>query len=582
MKQFSPILCACVLATVLSAAASAEVRLKDKWVYVSTNLLVQKNVDQFIALMEHSKKAGYTGILLADYKFGVLDRQDERYFTNARRAIASARELDIELIPAVFPIGYASAILAHDPNLIEGLPVVDAPLEARGGKLVPLMPEGTKLASGDFEELDSRGGFAGWWQENIGRSVFADRDVVRHGQVSVRMQDIARQDPRYGHCRLHQLVKTEPFKVYHLGVWIKTEDFDAPGAVRLQVLAKKPETLTYQDLDIKRTQDWTHYDVVFNSLENAEARIYCGVWGGKSGKLWWDDLVMEPGGFVNVIRRDACPVKLTSADGPSPAEAGASARVGGKTTYLEGRDFSRIVDPKLGNERYPGTFAAWHTPPEVTVPADSRIREGQRVLASYFHPMIVGDSQVTSSLLDPKVYTLLEDEFTRVHRLFQAKRYMMSHDEIRVGGWTPDYAGKTMGEVLAMNVRKCCEIIRKHAPQARICVWSDMFDPNHNARADYYLVKTTWAGSWEGLPKDTVLVDWYAGVAPKTLAFFHSRGHEQILAGYYDGNVEANVKTWMDSAKASPARVTGIIYTTWRSDYANLEKFIEEVRKYER
>ena len=559
---------ACVVLIGLVTPASAQVRLKDKWVYVSTNLLVEKNIDQLIALMERAKKAGYTGVLLADYKFPFLDRMDARYFANAKRAIASARDLDIELIPAVFPIGYSSALLSHDPNLVEGVPVVDAPFESRDGKLLPVMPDETKLLNGDFEDLDPKGGFAGWWQENVGQSVFADRDVVKRGKLSVRMQDIALKDPQYGHCRLHQLVKTQPFQAYHLSVWIKTENFDDPAAIRLEVLAKKNQTLIWQDLAVKRTQDWTHYDLVFNSLDNTEARVYCGVWGGKTGKLWWDDLVMEPAGFVNVIRRDACPVTVTSADK--------------KTTYEEGRDFSRVVDLKLGNDRYPGTFVPWHAAPEVAIPPGSRIRPGRRVLASYFHPMVIGDSQVTCSLLDPKVYALLDDEFTRVHRLFQAKRYMMSHDEIRVGGWTPDYAGMTMGQALAANVRKCCDIIHKHAPDARIYVWSDMFDPNHNAKDDYYLVKTTWAGSWEGLPRDVTIVDWQVRIAPKTIAFFQSRGHEQIMAGYYDQNVEANVKTWMDAAGASNAHITGIMYTTWRDDFSNLEKFIQEVRKYEK
>jgi hypothetical protein len=66
------------------------------------------------------------------------------------------------------------------------------------------------------------------------------------------------------------------------------------------------------------------------------------------------------------------------------------------------------------------------------------------------------------------------------------------------------------------------------------------------------------------------------------MAFFQSRGHDQLMAGYYDGNVEANMKTWMNAANASTARITGIIYTTWRNDYANLEKFIQKVRKYEK
>jgi hypothetical protein len=558
---------ACLVLLCSASALAAEVNLRDRWVYCSRNLLVDGNVDAVIALMERAKKSGCTGLLLADYKFNILDRMDERYFRNARRVIAKAKDLGLEIIPAIFPIGYASGVLAHDPNLIEGLPVVDAPFEVRTGRLVPLMDDDTKLVNGDFEDVRD-GRFAGWWQENVGQSVFADSSVVRHGRTSLRMENIAAAEPRHGHCRVNQVIKTRPFREYHLSVWIKTENLDNAGDVRLAVLAKRPETLSHKELGLKRTQDWTEHHVVFNTLENTEVRVYCGVWGGKSGKLWWDDLRMEPAGFVNVIRRDACPVRLTSPDG--------------RTVYAEGRDVARIVDAKLGNETYAGTFAPWHTPPVIETPQGSRLKNGDRVLASCYHPMIIHDSQVTCSLTDPKVYEILDDQMRRVHELFGARTYMMSHDEIRVGGWTPDYAGMTMGEALAANVRKCAAIVRKHAPRARICVWSDMFDPNHNARSDYYLVRTTWAGSWEGLPKDIVVVDWHAGQAAKTMEFFAGRGLEQIIAGYYDGDVETNVRTWMDAANASKARITGVMYTTWRTNYDDLEKFFDAVRKREK
>ena len=567
-RVFAVLISVCVLSQ-LASPVPAEVTLRHKWVYVSTNLLVRKNVDELMPLMERIKRCGYTGILLADSKFTRLAGYGERYFGNARRVIAKAKELDLEIIPAIFPIGYAGGLLSHDVNLIEGVPVVEAPFEVRGGKLVPVMPAETKLVNGDFEEIDAKGRLNGWWQENVGGSVHVDREVVKSGRASVRMEDIRKHSAQHGHCRLQQPIKTQPFQYYHLSVWIRTEDFENPRGVKMLVLAKgKPETLSYKDLGVKRTQDWTRYDACFNSLENTEVRVYCGVWSGQGGKLWWDDLRMEPGGFVNVIRREACPVKLTSADRRTP--------------YVEGRDVARIVDPKLGNERYPGTFAPWHTPPEITVPDGSRLREGDRVLASCYHPMIVHHSQVACSLADPKLYDILDDQMRRVHALFGAKHYMMSHDEIRVGGWTPDYDGKTMGEWLAMNVRRCRDIVKKHAPDAKVYVWSDMFDPNHNARADYYLVKTPWAGSWKGLTPDVVMMDWYAKVAPETMKFFHDLGgHEQIMAGYYDGDVPANVKQWMEAAKASPAKVTGIMYTTWRHNYDDLEKFMEEVKKYE-
>ena len=566
-RVFAVFICVCVLSQ-LTSPAHADVDLKHRWVYVSTNLLTEKNIDDLLSLMARAKRAGYTGILLADSKFARLGTLDPRYAANVGRVIDKAGELEFDIIPAIFHIGYAGSMLSHDVNLVEGLPVVDAPFVVERGRLVPVLGEETRLTGGDFEQTDANGRFTGWWQENVGKSVFVDRTVVKSGRASVRMQDIRQHSPKHGHCRVNQVVKTRPFQYYRLSVWVKTQDFENPKGIKLLVLGNKRTNLSFQQIRCRRTQDWTQYHVAFNSLECDEVRIYLGVWKGRSGKVWWDGLEMKPGAFVNIIRRDSAPLKLTSADG--------------KTLYAEGRDFSRITDPKLGNARWPGSYDVSQAPPVVRAPPGSRLKDGDRVLASYYHVVMTKRGQVTCNLAEPKLYDILDDEMKRVHALFGAKHYMMSHDEIRVGGWTPDYDGKTMGEWLAMNVRRCRDIVKKHAPQARVYVWSDMFDPNHNARADYYLVKTTWAGSWKGLTPDVVMVDWYAKKAPETMKFFHElAGHEQIMAGYYDGDVKANVKQWMDAAKASPANVTGIIYTTWRRNYNDLEKFMDEVRKYE-
>jgi hypothetical protein len=114
-------------------------------------------------------------------------------------------------------------------------------------------------------------------------------------------------------------------------------------------------------------------------------------------------------------------------------------------------------------------------------------------------------------------------------------------------------------------------MIRAANPKAEIYVWSDMFDPYHNAHDHYYLVNGTWAGSWEGLTKDTVIVNWYFDKRKQNMPWFAKRGHSQILAGYYDGPVGA-INTWLNDSKNVP-NVTGVMYTTWRSDYSNLEAF---------
>src|ERR1700719_701824 len=83
----------------------------DRWVYCSFNLQVDRSVDELIALIDRASRAGYTGILLADYKFQVLYRVPDFYFRNAEKVKAAAARAKIELIPAVFSIGYSNGIL---------------------------------------------------------------------------------------------------------------------------------------------------------------------------------------------------------------------------------------------------------------------------------------------------------------------------------------------------------------------------------------------------------------------------------------------------------------------------------------
>ena len=561
MKRFVA-LSAFVCALWSSTTLRADVELKHRWVWCMHNLATDANVDFLSTLMERAKKCGYTGFVLSDYKFNVLDRMDRHYFNNVERLKAKARELGLDLIPTCIGIGYSEGILVHDPNLAEGFPVVDAPFVVKGGKLVPVS-DGGAVVNGDFEEAKGVAP-AGWYPEELPPYATLVDDVAHDGKKSLRFADV----PKGATAWITQKVATKPVRAWRLSVWIRTENLVNPDGVVLTAMGRRPATLSHQYLEVKRTQDWTEHHVAFNTLENGDVRVTLDVAGG-GGKLWVDNLRMEPLGFVNVLRRDACPVKLASSDG--------------KTVYVEGRDVAPVVDPKLGREKWSGTFAAWHTPPEIAIPAGSRLKEGDRVLAGYFHPMITLGSQLTVSLTDPKVYAIIDDQITRTNDLFHPKFFFMGYDEIRTGGWTPDYADQTCGEALAKSVKKSYDIIKKHAPEAEVLVWNDMFDPNHNAQSKkpYYLVKGGWAGSWEGLPKDVIVMDWLSGTAQKSFDFFNGRGNaRQMMAGYYDGDPDKSAKTWVDAAKASKAKIIGIMYTTWAANYKDLEAFIEAAEKY--
>jgi hypothetical protein len=543
------------------AASAAEPRYAQRWVYSMHNLLVDQQVDQVVRIIERAGKSGYNGIVLADYKFNILDRMPPNYFKNVARVHKAADAAGVEVIPAVFPIGYSAGLLAHDANLAEGMPVKDAPFVVRGREAVPESP--VRFVNGDLEQArgDRFTGFS--YQDGPGVVTFADRSVTHHSKVSCRIQDVGKQR-EHQNARLVQHVKVRPYACYRFSCWIKTQDLRPARGFQLLALAADEggQQLTFYEGRLEPTQDWKRVAIVFNSLGHRELNLYAGLWGGGAGKLWIDELKLEELALVNVLRRDGCPLTVTSSDG--------------RTVYEEGKDFLPVRDPQLGQVPYAGEYSFDHAGPRLRLTANSRIHEGDRVRVGWYHPVLVHGEQVMCCLTDPKVYTLLRDQARRANDLLHPKTFFMSHDEIRVAGWCRSCQDHTSGELLAANVRRCVDLLKEVNPQARIVVWSDMFDPHHNAVDHYYLCNGTLAGSWKGLPAAVMIANWNGGKAVESLKWFADRGHAQIIAGYYDTDL-GNLKTWNAAARGVP-RVTGFLYTTWQQKYDDLEAYGRELR----
>lgn len=532
--------------------------LEFRWVYVAQNLQVEANVPKVEDLMRRAKMAGYNGIVLADYKLSVLHQVPDYYFKNVAKVQATAKDLGIEIIPAIFGIGYSSGLLSRDPNLAEGMPVRDLEMVVRNGIGGIAPEEAVTVQNLDFEAAaDNK--MAGWgYQDDIGQTTFADRDVKHGGAQSLRMENMEKVHPGGGNCRVSQLFKVKPWRQYHVSVWMKTEGFQRPGDARIAVLTPQGKSVSFAELGLQSTQEWKQHHVVFNSQENTELRLYFGVWGGGKGRLWWDDGKVEPVAFLNVLRRGGCPLDVRLSDG---------------TSLKETQDFEPVKDPKLGTVPWPGGFEVFHEQPALKPSSSRKDLEGKRLKTSYYHLATTLEDQVTICPSEPKTYELLKDEYQRVNKLLSPSSLFLSHDEIRVGNWCDACMKRnlTPGQQLADNVRKCIQIVKTGNPKARLFIWSDMFDPNHNARGDYYLVNGSWEGSWAGLSSDVVIVDWYFGARKQTLPFFEGRGHKQLLAEYYDGPVQ-NIRTWLDDAK-NVKGVCGVMYTTWQQDYSQLEAF---------
>ncbi|MBI2923912.1 MAG: hypothetical protein HYY18_22870 [Planctomycetes bacterium] len=515
------------------AGAEEPLQLKDRWVYVSRNLWVDANIPQVEDIFRRAAKAGYTGILLADSKFSRLEDMDKRYFANVDRLRKLAAELRLEIVPAVFPIGYSEGLLSRDPNLAEALPVREALFVVKGGEARVEADPAVAFRGGDFADLSK------WdWKDDC---VTADGGAARM------------TDPKGGNARIVQKVKVSPYRQYHLSVRVKTEAFR--GEPRVAVLAGK-RSLNHTDLGVKPTQDWAEHHVVFNSLEEGEVGIYLGAWGASTGSLWWDDARLEECGPVNLVRRDGAPLAVK--------------REGG-AVLVEGKGFEKLADLRMGTVPWPGGYEVWHEPPALK----TGLADGTRLRVSYHHAITVHSGQVMICPSEPKTLELLRDQAKRVHAAWGAKSYFMSHDEIRVLNQDDACRRRDLdaGAILADNVSQCVKILREVNPGGRIFVWSDMFDPNHNAHDDYYLVRGDLAKSWEGLDKDVIVACWHFEKRTESLRFFADRGHRTLIAGYYDAEPE-KIRDWLEAAGKTKG-VEGIMYTTWENRYGDLEKFAE-------
>ena len=561
MKMRLLILLPLLLFLPLPLAGEKKVQLEKRMVYLSTNFLVDSNVPKCVKILKKAKAAGYNAVAVNDYKFRILRKMPKRYFANVAAFKEQADALGIEIIPCVFPIGYANGILANNPNLAEGLPVKDALFVVKGIVARHVPDPQVTLPGGGLEEANQKG-FIGWdWMDNFGKGMFLDKKIFHSGKASARMEDIATANPQHGNSRIVKKIKVRPFRYYYLSAWAKAQNFEATGSPAMAAIALSGKNLTYMDMRVKENQDWTKYEIAFNSLDNEDVRIYVGCWGAKGGTIWWDDVTLKEIGLVNVLRRKGTPLVVKNE----------------KTgmIYREGRDFEEVKDPKLGVIPYAGNYDIYHEPPKLILTSSSRIKDGERLRVSFYHPMRIHRSQYMCCMAEPELYELLRREAEKINEMFEPKAFFMGHDEIRVQGWCEscEKTGKTSGEILAENVRRCISMIKEINPGAEIYVWSDMFDPYHNAHKDYYLVKGDLAGSWEGLSKDVIIMNWYMKIREQNMPFFEKRGHRQVLAGYYDSN-PAKIKTWLDYAKNIEG-VIGVMYTTWQSKYDDLEEFAE-------
>jgi hypothetical protein len=542
-------LCFAGLALTACISAFAAAGFSDRFVWIfGWSLNSDSEVQQIVQVLDTAGKNGFNGAVLS-LGLDTLCKQPPEYFRRLEQVKAACARNRLEIIPSVFSVGYGGAVLSHDRNLAEGIPVRDAPFLVKGDKAEFVPDPNVKLVNGGFEDYQGNTAKGMAFHDEPGRVSYIDTSTAHSGKASLRFENFSAQAA--GNARVMQEVRVRPWRCYRVSVWVKTENLRPAENFRILVLAGERD-LAPRSFNVPPTSDWRKLSMIFNSMDNTAVRIYAGVWGGKSGRFWLDDWNLEEVGPLNVLRRPGTPVTVKSEDG--------------SITYKERLDYAPLSDPN---------FSFWNIDreyPFLRILPNGRIRDGQRLRVSWYHPMVIYDSQVTVCMAEPALYEIFEHEARLLWQHLRPNRVILSMDEIRMGGTCGACAGRNMARLLADCITRQVQILRRYNPKMQIYIWSDMLDPHHNARPNYYLVQGDYTGVWEYIPKDLIIAVWGGAPRENSLRFFSERGFQTLVACYYDADNLDEVKGWLQLTRRL-SRVRGFMYTTWERKYQLLPDF---------
>ena len=519
--------------------------------FVQNSLTTAKDVQRVSSIIKIASKAGYTGMVLSA-RLDQMDLISTAQKNNLVKINRLCQNYNIDLIPCIFSAGYGASILAHNPNLAAGIPVKNIKFKIKNNIAQPIPVSSLVNNNGGFEQYNSNIAENFLFHDKPGKISFIDKTIFHKGAASLRLENFSMH--KNGNARVCQEISVKPFSTYNLSCWIKSEGLQPFSKFKIQIYTMDGKYLTSISPLKKADSNWKKISLAFNSMQYSSLRFYIGIWEGFSGKFWLDDIeVREQPGLCNILRRPGTPILVISSK---------NGRV-----YKEGRDFEPVVDKKLN-------YKLDHPGPVIKFKPSAKIKNKEQIQVSYYQGVSMNHDQTAICMSEPEVYQIWNEQIRLLDTLLTPGFYFLSMDEIRQGGACQACKKQnlSMAEILGNCITRQHHIIKNINPRAKIFIWSDMLDPNHNARNNYDMVTGDFSGSWRYIPKDIIIVCWYYQKREQSLRHFTENGFKILAAAYYDKNSLETTRQWLKTIKNHNNSV-GIMYTTWKSQYNLLTDF---------
>jgi hypothetical protein len=549
----------------LATASFAQNNTPDLWYFQQAYPSSPALVSAIEAQIDQAFSYGYTGVVFWSSAFSFMGSSvfAANNVAYMQQVIAYAQAKGMKTTGLVSPYGYSDDVLLNNPNWAEGERLTGSQFTVNASKtaLVPVNSFGGLVNPG-FES-----GVTGWFDfKDSGLSI--DTTVFHSGSASGNIANSA------GLSRFHQVLNVIPWRQYHGRIWVKTANFQAFGLLEVYDPSSSAVLFSTQ-VGQQPTQDWTVLDFTFNSRTASQPGLYFGVWGGSSGNIWFDDALVEETSLVYVLRRPGTPLKVYD-----PANA--------NHIFQEGTDFNPIADPQLSSGAFYPYNGFYHTPATVILPSSTTLQPGQTVAIDHYAVQpIQPNADVGICLTETGAQNWLKTNAQAIVNNIPGMNYLLSYDEMRHMDSCASCRAKNMtpGQLLAWHVTNTAALYNSLAPSASLYIWSDMFDPFHNAVDNYYFVEGNIAGSWAGVPANVTVMNWNLGNLTNSLNWFSGRNPQQptafhqVIAGYYDsGDGAAAATLELQQASGIPG-VTGLMYTSWSTDYSQLQPFASAAKK---